>query len=204
MTSYDLLRAIGETDERYLAESERYSERPRIIRKWAVSAASILLLTSLVMIPVKNGTFGCASAGPPDDHEHVFYVSLEKFIEQDGRDSLLANLSYEEEDITNFTMECVYEMEGDSLSNYYCSFDLADREGVTVKIAFSGYDRRAPEGEIITLCGEELILSPLNESRTRLYYTTPEGLYTITVKGEDHEEIALQVAQDLLTEEGKE
>lgn len=201
MTDYDLLRAIGETDERYLAESERYSERPRIIRKWAVSAASILLLTSLVMIPVKNGTFGCASAGPPDDHEHVFYVSLEKFIEQDGHDSLLANLSYEEGEITNFTMECVYEMEGDSLSNYYCSFDLADREGVTVKIAFSGYDRRAPEGEIITLCGEELILSPLNESRTRLYYTTPEGLYTITVKGEDHEEIALQVAEDLLTEE---
>lgn len=203
MTSYDLLRAIGETDERYLAESERYSERPRIIRKWAVSAASILLLTSLVMIPVKNGMLGCGSTSP-SDHDHIFYVSLEKFIEQDGRDSLLANLSYEEGEITNFTMECVYEMEGDSLSNYYCSFDLADREGVTVKIAFSGYDRRAPEGEIITLCGEELILSPLNESRTRLYYTTPEGLYTITVKGEDHEEIALQVAQDLLTEEGKE
>lgn len=201
MTVYELFRAIGEADEHFLEESERYSERPRIVRRFAVTAASIFLLMSLILIPMKNGAFGCASAGPPDTHEHLFYSSIEHFVKDVGRGSLLANLSYEEGEITDYEMECIYYPLGSYVEQYYCSFGLADQSDVKIKISFSDFDRVSPEGERIIVHGEKFIILLSDETQTKLYYDTPIGAYTITVRGGDHKTLAMQVAEDLLTEE---
>lgn len=201
MTVYHLLHAIGEVDERFLEESERYSERPRIVKKFTVTAASIFLLMSLILIPIKNGTFGCASAGPPDTHEHMFYASISHFVKDLGKTSLLANLSYEENEMTDFKLECIYYPYAQYLEGYYCSFALADQENVNIRISFSDFDREKPEGESILICEEDFIILPSDETQTKLYYDTPSGAYTITVSAEDHMAIALQVAEDLLTAE---
>ena len=201
MTVYELLHAIGEADERFLEESERYSERVRIVKKFAVTAASIFLLMSLILIPVKNGTFGCASAEAPDTHEHMFYASISHFVKDVGKTSLLANLSYAENEITDFKMECIYYPFGHYLEQYYCSFSLVDQENANIRISFSDFDREKPEGETIVICGEDFIILSSDETQTKLYYDTPSGAYTITVNAEDHMAIALQVAEDLLTKE---
>ena len=201
MTVYELLHAIGEADERFLEESERYSERVRIVKKFAVTAASIFLLMSLILIPVKNGTFGCASAEAPDTHEHMFYASISHFVKDVGKTSLLANLSYAENEITDFKMECIYYPFGHYLEQYYCSFSLVDQENANIRISFSDFDREKPEGETIGICGEDFIILSSYETQTKLYYDTPSGAYTITVNAEDHMTIALQVAEDLLTKE---
>ncbi len=201
MTEYELLRAIGEVDERFLEESERYSERPRIVKKFAVTAASVFLLMSLILIPVKNGALGCASAGPPDTHEHLFYSSIEHFVRDMGRGSLLANLSYEADEITDYEMECIYYPQGRYVEQYYCSFGLADWEGVNIRISFADFDRETPQGERIVIYGEEFIILLSDETQTKLYYDTPIGAYTVIVRGGDHKTLALQVAEDLLTEE---
>ena len=201
MTVYELLHAIGEANERFLEESERYSERVRIVKKFAVTAASIFLLMSLILIPVKNGTFGCASAEAPDTHEHMFYASISHFVKDVGKTSLLANLSYAENEITDFKMECIYYPFGHYLEQYYCSFSLVDQENANIRISFSDFDREKPEGETIVICGEDFIVLSSDETQTKLYYDTPSGAYTITVNAEDHMTIALQVAEDLLTKE---
>ena len=63
------------------------------------------------------------------------------------------------------------------------------------------FDREKPEGKSIVICGEDFIILPSDETKTKLYYDTPSGAYTITVRAEDHMAIALQVAEDLLTAE---
>lgn len=201
MKIQDLMDAIGEVDEKFLQESERYSERPRILRKWAVSAASLLLLTSLVLIPIQNGSIGCASAQPPESHTHLFYDSIEDFVHEVGRDSLFANLSYESDAITDYEMECIYYPSGRYLESYYCAFRLKENRDVLIKLSYSDADTAPTDAPKTEICGYTVEITHPRENSTRLFFEAGLGGYTVTVSGEEHERIAMQIVEDLLTEE---
>lgn len=205
MNEVDLLSLIGEVDEKYLEESERYSERPRIIKKWAVSAASLLLLTSLVLIPVKNGALGCKSEASPEEIYNVSFETPEEFLRAVGKDSLLGNLSFDSGVITN-KMFCNY-YHGE-LKSYVCEYTPADGEGtvsITAYMLVPHIYFPADRMQTVEICGEEVYLHYQDGTEYQFDVTAEllieEKLYLVTVKSNINEDLIIKTLEDLLTEE---
>ncbi len=205
MNEFDLLSLIGEVDERYLEESERYSERPRIIKKWAVSAASLLLLTSLVLIPVKNGALGCSAAAPPDPIYNVFFETYEEFLRAVGKDSLLCNLSFDSDEIT-YEMFCHY-VQGKAQSYVY-EYTLMDGESEVLITAYTSAPHiyiSSDRMQTVEICGEEIYLYYQDDTEYQFYVTAQllveEKLYLVTVRSDTDEDLIFRTLEDLLTKE---
>ncbi len=206
MNEFDLLSLIGEVDERYLEESERYSERPRIIKKWAVSAASLLLLTSLVLIPVKNGALGCASADPAQNLYTVSFDAEQEFLYEVGRNSLFWNLSFDE-DFADRKMFCEYR--GGALARNVYRYTPVGEESVimiTEHIGASHHYIASDRIETMEICGVQVTLYYFFEDTNEKYsvsavFKADGNLYFVSISEITENSLLIKTVEDLLMAE---
>ena len=87
------------------------------------------------------------------------------------------------------------------LEQYYCSYRLAENNDTHITISYSDADTAPVDFETVMICGYTVEIMHSDENSTKLFFEAGRGGYTIIVNGENHQNIAMQIAEDMLTEE---